>query len=309
MKKLNAKLALSAVLAVAMASASAMSVGAANYSTGGAVPFTGELPTSGGSSAGAATSTTPAASTPAADTSDDVVGVVTDATIESIIASAIANGEDIVIPVAEDSTGKLVIKKDLIALIKSSGITVTLEVTSADNFTYYITIDPATIDKVVDIDVAMELVVADEGSEISGVEIPEGSLVIAPSQKGDFGMVLLVTIPANELADLDLDDASMFYISDNGNISDVSAALSVNADDSVSVALSHASAYVITTADFTGDVDADEDWGKIDDDDDDDDDLIVDVANDANPHTGVTLAFGAIAASAAAVAITAKKRK
>jgi hypothetical protein len=337
MKKFNAKLAISAFLAVVMASASAVSISAGDYGEGkfadsnstassgsltgvtNAVPYTGALPTSTGSSGGG--SSTPASSTStgagtgtttpvADDTSDDAVstGVLTDAAIEAIIASA--DGNELLIPVAEDSKGKLVIQEEVIAAIKESGITVTLEVTSDDGFTYFVTIDPDTITKVTAIDVAMNFTVGtEEGDEVSGVEIPAGSIVIEPNQKGDFGMELTVTLPADVLGDINAEDANLFYISSNGKVTEMSDSISANADDSVSITISHASAYVITDADLNGDVGGDDDsWGKIDE-DDDDDTIVVSGETDANPHTGVTLAFGALAASAAAVAITAKKRK
>jgi hypothetical protein len=329
MKKLNGKLIVSALLAAAMASFSAVSAGAIDYSPAG-------VPSSGGSAPSTSTVTGDTTTDGSGETTQTVPGsddetpatVLTQSSIDSILDEAEKNGKDVVVVyMEEDSNGKVTVQESAIAEIANSDVTVVIEV-DGDVVDYTVTIDPDLIDTPKAINIAMDIEIdTDEGETVSGVEIPEGSVIIKPQQKGNFGMTLTVTIPASAFAGMNTGNLSLYYVSDNGEVSKLSdSQITVNADGSVSISISHASAYMIS--DIAPDTDGEDDDIIIEDDDDDDiiieddidtsdndngktdEEVIVIVGeDDANPHTGVALALGALAASAAAVAITAKKRK
>ena len=138
-------------------------------------------------------------------------------------------------------------------------------------------------------------------------------------------MTLEITIPASALTDIEVDLAELYYISDDGEVTLVPGGLTVNADGSVTIAISHASAYVISDVDLTADVDIDagldaDDEITIDEPDDtnetpsqgkDDTSVVSPSSNgsDSNPVTGTTLALGSLAVFAAAAVATSKKRK
>lgn len=341
MKKLNGKLIVCALVAAAMASVSAVSVSAVDYG-GGASPSTGTPSTT--TVTGTTTTTTDdtgsttTTTTTAGTSSDAPATVVTDKAVDEAIAAATNSGsKEATLYMTEDASGKAAVQESAIAEIAKSDVTVTVEVTSESGTDYSITIDPALITEAKAINLAMDITVdTDEGATVSGVEVPAGSIVIAPAQKGEFGMTLQVTIPAAAVADVDTSDVRLYYIADDGSVTKMpKKALKVNKDGSLTVSISHASEYVVSDVDLTK-LAADEDFDDADDDDEfddddasiDDDDSAVDGANDsygktdddvsldstsnefdANPGTGVTLALGALAASAAAVVITAKKRK
>lgn len=287
MKKLS-KIIVSALVAASVASLAAVSVGAADY---GVTP----------------NYTTPSTSedTNDANSEENPADVVT----EDVVADAIANGD--VINVTDDA----VVSEAAIGAIAEADEPVTF-VTD----TCTITIDPATITEVGAIDLTMEISVAGS-ADVNGVDVPKSAIVIAPAQKGEFGMTLVVTIPAATVSDLDADNLYFYYISDDGEVTDLTDALTVNNDGSVSVSISHASEYVITDEEIevASDDEAEDDTDDVaiddaDDDADDDTDSVVDAgtagADDTNPGTGVALSTAALAAiSAAAVAVTAKKRK
>ena len=291
MKKLS-KIIVSALVAASVASLAAVSVSAADY---GSVP------------------SYPTPSTPSApSTSEDTDNANSeknpaDVVTEDVVADAIENGG--VVYVTEDAT----VSEAAIGAIAEADEPVTF-VTD----TCTITIDPATITEVGAIDLTMAIDVAGS-ADVNGVDVPKSAIVIAPAQKGEFGMTVVVTIPAATVSDLDTDNLYFYYISDDGEVTDLSEDITVNDDGSVSVSISHASEYVITdeeievASDDEAEDDTDDDV-TVDDADDDDTDSVVDAgtadADDTNPGTGVALGTAALAAiSAAAVAVTAKKRK
>lgn len=241
----------------------------------------------------------------AGTTVDAPAEIVTD----DVITEAIKN--DAVVYITSDA----VVKEDAIGAIAKSDVPVTFE---ADD--YSITIDPALIEEVGAIDLSMDIAVSDSEVEVDGVVVPAGAIVIAPAQKGEFGMTLKVTISASTVEDLDTDNLSLYYIDDDGNVTKLDSDIEVNADGSVSVSLSHASKYVVSDVDLTADEDDDDDEDDvaIDDDDDvetDDEasevDAVVTSKDESNPHTGVAL-FGTAALAAVSAAVmtaTAKKRK
>ena len=290
MKKLNGRLIVSAILATAMMSMTAISASAVSDYGDGASP----------------TTVTP-----------EDASVLTDEDVSDAITAAQESGAtEITVEMEEDSSGSVTVQEAAIAEIANGDVAVTVEVTSNSGTDYSVTIDPALVTEAKAIDLAMDITVdADEGTTVAGVEVPAGSIVIAPAQKGDFGMTLQVNLPAEAVGNIDTDAARLYYISDDGDVEKMpKKALKFKRDGSVTVSISHASEYVISDVDLTlnsssavdADIDDNSSYGKTDD----DVTLITGGGEfDGNPGTGVTLALGALAASAAAVVITAKKRK
>lgn len=322
MKKLSLKLVVSALVAAAMVSVSAVSVSAVDYG-GGASPSTNTPTTTTTTGATTTTDTTaaPTATTPAA-----AVEVVTDKVAEEAIAAATkAGASSVTLYVNEDASGKATVQEAAVAAIAKSTVPVNLVVSTPAGLTYGVTIDPSTVTEPKAINLAMDFFDSAAASAVLGVDVPAGVVAIAPAQKGEFGLTLGVTLPAAALTGVDPSSAALYYVSDLGEISAMpKGSFTVNADQSVTVFISHASAYVLSNinlaalmADYNieDDVYDDDDYeddAVVDDDDaevDADDDFVVDGAEDSNPGTGVTLALGALAASAAAVVMTAKKRK
>lgn len=269
------KMIASVAIAASMVSMTAVSVGAVDY---------GNPPSY--------TKPDPVPSTPET-TPETPVSVVTDDTVKE----ALKADEPVVYIEAEKAS----VKEDAIGEIAKSDKPVTFEAEE-----YAVTIDPALITEVKAINLAMDISVDTSLAEDSGIEMPENAITLIPAQKGDFGMTLSVTIPAAKVAALDVDAVKVYYVSDDGEISLIEDAVTVNADGSISVAISHASGYIITDEeielpegevidDVDTEVDADDEKAPTDD----------------NPGTGVALAGTAVLAliSAAAVATTAKKRK
>ncbi len=108
-----------------------------------------------------------------------------------------------------------------------------------------IKIDPAKIKEVKAIDLGMEVTAAKEETVVSGTKVPAGSIVINPAQKGDFGMELEITISKTTLGEMDASKAKLYYISDDGKVTEMGA-FKVNADGSLTLAISHASEYVVS---------------------------------------------------------------
>jgi hypothetical protein len=245
---------------------------------------------------------------------------------DSDIEAAIASGEDLEVEV--DDNGNAIVKESAIGEIAKQDEPFTFDVVDENSDTdYTVTIDPAEIDITKDINLAMNIQILDSDEDVSDIDVPAGSIVIAPAMKGDFGMTLIITIPADALKDIDVASAELYYISDDGDVSLVPNGLALNADGSVSIAISHASEYVISDVDLTaeGGDDTDDDDGDDDDDDngaiiEDDDDtaptgkddtsvVVNGDGTDTNPVTGTTLALGSLAVFAAAAIATSKKRK
>lgn len=258
---------------------------------------------------------TPAGDSSESDTKDAVVSVgstedpvetVTEETVANAIAAVIAdeNATEVVIHVGEEEA---TITEAAIGEIAKNDVVVTLKSTNCT-----VTIDPALITEVKDIDLAMNIFKAED--DVEGVSVPTGALVIAPAQKGDFGMTVTVTVPAETVTALNTDDIFCYYISDDGEVEDLSDAITVNEDGSISVAISHASQYVITDVEIAiegeaeEEIEIDEEY-EVDDDSASDSDASDNV--DDNPGTGVALFGSAVLAvvSAAAATATAKKRK
>jgi hypothetical protein len=325
MKKLNGKFILSALLVSAMAASTAVSASAADY-------YTNYTP---------APISAPSANPVSSDVSDDKdvkedenkdenkddapVALVDDAAVEDAIDG------DGVVEVAPSSKGKITVQESAIAAIKDSGATVTF---NNEKDGYSITIDGNEITDAKAINLAMDITSSSKATKKDGVEIPANAIVIKPAQKGDFGLTLTLTFDLGD--DLSEDELYLFYISDDGEVTDLTDDLIVE-DGKVTVSLSHASEYVITDEDITAedevvdnkpiddepDIDVDDEPdAQVDDEKTDtakentpsstDGGIIVDGATDANPVTGTGIVFGTLAVtalSAAAIAATSKKRK
>jgi hypothetical protein len=299
MKKLSTKFIASAVIAAMMASAAAVSASAAvDYVV---VPTYTPPTVTGGTDNGGDQGNKDNGGD-IVDTNESTSSVIDD----SIVNNAIKNG--IAIQVTADD-GDAIIQESAIGAIAQGDKPVTFDVADDESdFDYSVTIYPDEIDEIQAINIAMTITVTDKGIKIE------------PEQTGDFGMILHVTIPAVAFKDIDLDDAELFYVNSKSKVSLIADGLTVNDDGSVTIAISHASYYIISDIDLTSDIEGDID---IDDDDDDDTDVSIDDGNkgkddavvvnpgsgDNNPVTGTTLALGSLAVFAAAAVATSKKRK
>ena len=139
------------------------------------------------------------------------------------------------------SDKKAVVTKDAIAAIKAANKPVTFVAPNCS-----VTIDPAKITSVkADLDLSMAITASTAATTVSSVAVPANSIVIAPAAKGEFGVELSITISKETLKGIDLSKAKMYYISDDGKVQELSD-LTVNADGSITVKISHASKYVLS---------------------------------------------------------------
>lgn len=161
------------------------------------------------------TSNTPAAS----EDSETVVS-------NGDIIKAVSNGKPI--EITDSST---TVKKHLVAEIAKADKPVVFEAKSFD-----ISIDPATIKEIKDLKLGMDI---QTNTEVNAV-------TIVPEMKGEFGLEMKVTIPAKTLGKIDVSKAHVFYVADDGTVKDLGA-VTVNKDGSITIAITHASHYVITT--------------------------------------------------------------
>lgn len=220
-------------------------------------------------------------------------------------------------PIYIDASAPATITKSALAEIAKSDKPVTFE--AAD---YSLTIDPSDItDSAKAIDLSMEIGMGADAANLvsSDIELPANAIVISPSAQGQFGFAVTITLPASALSDAGIDPAKarVFYIADDGTVSEVGE-VTVNADGSVSVKIDHASQYVIAETAPISNVDDDElddDFGSTEDTDTTSSDTSADTASsaatagtDKNPSTGVTLAVVA-AGAAGLVALISKKSK
>lgn len=330
MKKVSFKLVVSALAASMMITATAVSASAISYG-----PVTPDTPTPGTTTTAATTAAPAADADAAADDADTVVatGVVTEEVLVSAVADAVkAGATEVTVKVAEDTTtGGVTVQEAVIADIAKSGVTVTFDVKPVNGTAYSVTIDPSTIKDATSINLGMAILTGSDivtAASALDIDIPGASVnavMIAPMTHGEFGMDLTITLPAEAFADFDIDEAMLFYLADDGSVTDVSDQLTFDANGNGSITISHASAYVISDIDLVA---AAEDlYADLSDDDEDEDDAAVDASidedddkaddepviisgaeEDSNPGTGVGLALGAVAVSAAAV-VLAKKRK
>jgi hypothetical protein len=333
MKKLNGKFILSALLVSAMICSTAVTASASDYAAAPAAPI---VPPSPSSTVVDTTTDTKTDETTPATEAADAVSVVTESSVEA----ALDTDDDVVeIEITPSASGKITVQEAAIAAIKESGKTVVL---TNEKDGYSITIDPDSIEDPKQINLAVAINSSSKATEKDGVEIPANSIVIKPAQKGEFGLTLQITFDLGD--DLDTDNLYLFYITDDGEVEDYTDCLSIDGDEAT-ISISHASAYVITDEDISGEADDEnevvdntpiDDEPDIDIDVDDEPDatvvddeqedtsktetpsdtnggLIIDgTGTDANPITGTSIVFGTLAVtalSAAAIAVTSKKRK
>lgn len=341
MKKLNGKFILSALLVSAMVCSTAVTASAVVYpetsATATAAPGPIYYPAPTATAAPADTTAADTTATPENVTPDDntePVSVITESSVEAALES---DDDVIVIEITPSASGKITIQEAAIAAIKESGKTVEL-VNEKDG--YKITIDPDLIEEPKQLNLAVDIASSSKATKKKGVEIPANAIIIKPAQKGEFGLTLQLTFDLGD--DLDPDNLYLFYITDDGEIEDYSDDLTVDGDE-VTISISHSSEYVITDEDITA-----EDENEVDDNtpiDDDEPDIDIDVddepdatvddeqedtsktetpsdttggliidgeSTDNNPITGTSIVFGTLAVtalSAAAIAVTSKKRK
>lgn len=128
----------------------------------------------------------------------------------------------------EISDSGTTVKKHIVAEIAKADKPVVFK---ADSFE--ISIDPDSVTDIKAIKLGMD------------IQTNENAVTISPEMKGEFGLEMKVTIPAKNLGGVDVSDAHVFYVDDNGKVKDLGA-VTVNEDGSITVAMTHASHYVIT---------------------------------------------------------------
>lgn len=98
---------------------------------------------------------------------------------------------------------------------------------------YTVSINPKTITTAKEINLGMKVDLFPEAGIIS----------IDPVQKGEFGLEMAVTIPADSLKDFDLKGLRFFYVGKDGKRRELKN-FTVNEDGSLTFTLTHASSYV-----------------------------------------------------------------
>lgn len=298
MKKFNGKLIASVLMAGIMATAASVSAGAAfDYGEGD----------------------DPSSYAPVIKTTAKVDGVTADAPVPvvtpTIVTEAIDNAKDGVATVyaTESKNGKITVTEETMAKIANGDVVVEIVVESSTGLDYTVTIDPKTITNAKAINVAMKIEVTTKGTTINSVEVPAGSIIIYTGMKYEYGCTLKVFINKNQLKDVATGDAKLYSISADGEVADdITESLTIGSDGSATIVVSHGATLVITSEDLGGaeaayEAAAVEEIG-VEDAKSDNAPIVIAGDNDMNPGTGVSLALGALALSAAAVAVT-KKRK
>jgi hypothetical protein len=128
-------------------------------------------------------------------------------------------------------------------IILASGQTVRIELPCGT----IIGVNPtASTTAVVNINININITLASAQDRPEGVS--ENSLIINPTEHGEFGVELLFDISAEQLAEAGLtsDTVRLFYIDDDGNITRGGRIVSRNTDGSVTVGIERASSYVLT---------------------------------------------------------------
>ncbi len=204
-----------------------------------------------------------------------------------LVEEAITAGDPVYI------TDDAVLTEDVVATIANAEEPVTFVAPTGIT----IKIDPATITEVSDFNLNFE-VEAEEDNEVTTAP----SVKITPAMSGDFGMTVELTIPAEAIpAEMDVEAAHLLYVADDGTVSDMGAIV-VGDDGSFTVAISHASYYLVTD-DLSVVTDGNADTSKPAD---------TTANNDTdNPNTGVaaTSVVAIAAVASAAVAFKARKKK
>jgi hypothetical protein len=112
-----------------------------------------------------------------------------------------------------------------------------------------IVIDPELItDDARDLDLNIDISIATGGEDIAGVSIPANAIIIAPSAHGAFGFTISFDIMSDVLANAGItaENAKKFHVAADGTVTDMSDYITVNSDGSITVHISHASAFYLT---------------------------------------------------------------
>ena len=216
-------------LAAAMTASAAVSAGAVDYAS--KPSYTPP----------ASQSSSPVYSAPGRS-SMTAISKIAESDIAGAITSSLKTKHDAVVYV---SGANISLNADSVAAIANAEAPITF---SAGK--YSVTIDPSTVFDVKDINIAMALYVGENSTNVNGVSVPAGSVVISPRQKGDFGMTMKVRIPSSQLKGVDLKKANLYFISENGVVTKVDDALTVNTNGSVAVSLTHGAMFVISDKDL-----------------------------------------------------------
>lgn len=297
MKKLNGKFIASVLMAGIMAASASVTASAITDYSGPEAPA-GSAPTK---------------------TIAKVSGISADAPTPVITADileeAIKDAKDgkATVYATESKNGKITITSETMGELAKGDTILEVVVESTTGIDYTIVIDPADIEDVKAINIAMVIEITNEGTTINGVAVPAGSLIIKTGMKYDYGCTLRIYIDKKYVNELAKEDSKLYSISAEGGVAkDITEELTVEGDGSVSVVVSHGATLIITkdelnSADAEYAAAAVEETG-IEDAKSDNAPIVIAGDNDMNPGTGVSLALGALALSAAAVAVT-KKRK
>lgn len=227
------------------------------------------------------------------------ISKIAESDIASAITSSLKTKHDAVVYV---SGANISLNADAVAAIANAEAPITF---SAGK--YSVTIDPSTVFDVKDINIAMALYVGENSTNVNGVSVPAGSVVISPRQKGDFGMTMKVRIPSSQLKGVDLKKANLYFISENGVVTKVDDALTVNTNGSAVVSLTHGAMFVISDKDLlrqlpTENVEAFD--GMLTN------ETTEIISSESSSADGIVLGAAAIAAvSAAVLAVAAKKKR
>lgn len=189
----------------------------------------------------ASSSNSPVHSEPGRSTTT-AISKVAESNIKDAIESSLKTKHDAVVYV---SGATISLNADAVAAIVNAEVPITF---SAGK--YSVTIDPSTVFDVKDVNIAMALYVGEKSTNVNGVSVPAGSMVISPRQKGDFGMTMNVRIPSSQLKGIDLKKANLYFISEKGTVTKVDNALTVGKNGSATVSLTHGAMFVISDKDL-----------------------------------------------------------
>jgi len=110
-------------------------------------------------------------------------------------------------------------------------------------------IDPESItEDARDIDLNFDVRVSTEDDVIAGVAVPANSILISPPTHGQFGFTVSFDLSAEFLADAGItaENARKYHVCAEGNVTHMRDSIDVNDDGSITVHISHASAYYLT---------------------------------------------------------------
>lgn len=272
-------------LAAAMTASAAVSAGAVDYAS--KPSYTPP----------ASQSSSPVYSAPGRS-SMTAISKIAESDIADAITSSLKTKHDAVVYV---SGANISLNADAVAAIVNAEAPITF---SAGK--YSVTIDPSTVFDVKDINIAMALYVGEKSTNVNGVSVPAGSMVISPRQKGDFGMTMKVRIPSSQLKGIDLKKSNLYFISENGVVTKVDDALTVNTNGSAVVSLTHGAMFVISDKDLlrqlpTENVEAFD--GMLTN------ETTEIISSESSSADGIVLGAAALAAVSAAVLAAAAKKK